>query len=162
MSRSTQYMKRLMVELKEIKKETNHLYSIHPGEDFLTWDFIIIGPPSTLYEGGLFTGKMIFTKDYPSKPPQVYFDNIMHPNIYENGKVCISILHEGTDTFGYEKDIERWLPTHGINTVMISIISMLSAPNFESPANIDASKLWRDHPNKYKNEIYKMVSLSQS
>ena len=52
---------------------------------------------------------MIFTKDYPSKPPQVYFDNIMHPNIYENGKVCISILHEGTDTFGYEKDIERWL-----------------------------------------------------
>ena len=92
MSRSTQYMKRLMVELKEIKKETNHLYSIHPGEDFLTWDFIIIGPPSTLYEGGLFTGKMIFTKDYPSKPPQVYFDNIMHPNIYENGKVCISIL----------------------------------------------------------------------
>ena len=105
---------------------------------------------------------MIFTKDYPSKPPQVYFDNIMHPNIYENGKVCISILHEGTDTFGYEKDIERWLPTHGINTVMISIISMLSAPNFESPANIDASKLWRDHPDKYKNEIYRMVSLSQS
>ena len=44
---------------------------------------------------------------------------------------------------------------------MISIISMLSAPNFESPANIDASKLWRDHPDKYKNEFIKWF-LSQA
>ena len=160
MSRAT-FMKRLMVELKEIKKETNHLYSIHPSDDFLTWYFIVIGPPDTLYEGGLFSGKMIFTKEYPSKPPQVYFDNIIHPNIYQNGKVCISILHEGTDTFGYEKDIERWLPTHGINTIMLSIISMLSAPNFESPANIDASKLWQDNPDEYKKEIYSIVALTQ-
>jgi ubiquitin-conjugating enzyme E2 G1 len=157
-----QCMKRLMIELKEIKKETNHLFSISPTDDFLTWEFIVIGPPDTLYEGGLFSGKMEFTKEYPNKAPVVYFNNIIHPNIYSDGKVCISILHEGTDTFGYEKDIERWLPTHGISTVMISIISMLSAPNFESPANIDASKLWKDHPEKYKREIYKMVALSQA
>ena len=86
----------------------------------------------------------------------------IHPNIYKNGLVCISILHEGTDIYGYEKDIERWLPTHGINTIMISIISMLSSPNFESPANIDASTLWKNNPDKYKQEIYKMVSLSQN
>ena len=155
------YMKRLMVELKEIKKETNHLYSISPSEDFLTWEFIVIGPPDTLYEGGIFPGKMIFTIEYPSKPPKVYFENIIHPNIYPTGEVCISI-YEGSDVYGYEKDIERWLPTHGINTIMISIISMLSAPNFESPANVDASKLWKDSPTKYKEEIYKRVSLSQS
>lgn len=155
-------MKRLMIELKEIRKETNHLFSIYPGDNFLTWNFIIIGPPDTLYEGGLFNGTIIFTKEYPNKPPEVIFNNIIHPNIYPNGKVCISILHEGTDNFGYEKDIERWLPTHGINTIMISIISMLSAPNFESPANVDASILWKDHPDKYKHEIYKIVSLSQS
>lgn len=158
----TPYMKRLMVELKEIKKDPNHLYSISPSDDFLTWEFIVIGPPDTLYEGGIYSGKMIFPKNYPSAPPEVYFNNIIHPNIYPTGKVCISILHEGRDLFGYEKDIERWLPTHGINTIMISIISMLSAPNFESPANIDASKLWKDNPDKYKKEIYRSVSLSQS
>jgi ubiquitin-conjugating enzyme E2 G1 len=156
------YMKRLMVELREIKKEPNHLYSIEPSEDFLTWNFIIIGPSETLYEYGIFSGYIKFTNEYPSKPPKVYFNNIIHPNIYTTGEVCISILHEGTDTFGYEKDIERWLPSHGINTIMISIISMLSAPNFESPANVDASKLWKEHPQKYKHEIYKMVSLSQA
>ena len=104
---------------------------------------------------------MIFPSVYPSKPPQVIFNNILHPNIYKNGQVCISILHEGSDQFGYEKDIERWSPTHGINTIMLSIISMLSAPNFESPANLDASVLWKDNPTEYKKKIYELVSLSQ-
>jgi ubiquitin-conjugating enzyme E2 G1 len=151
-----------MMELTQINKDTNHLYSISPTDNFLNWEFIVIGPPDTLYEGGIFTGRMIFTKEYPTKPPQVIFNNILHPNIYPDGKVCISILHEGTDIYGYEKDIERWLPSHGIDSVMMSIISMLSAPNFESPANVDASTLWKNSPEKYKKEIYKMVTLSQS
>ena len=154
--------KRLMMELKQINKDTNHLYSISPTDNFLNWEFIVIGPPDTLYEGGIFTGRMIFTKQYPTKPPRVFFNNILHPNIYIHGEVCISILHEGTDIYGYEKDIERWLPSHGIESVMMSIISMLSAPNFESPANIDASTLWKNSPEKYKTEIYKMVTLTQS
>lgn len=159
---SNTYAKRLMMELKQINKDTNHLYSISPTDNFLNWEFIVIGPPDTLYEGGIFTGRMIFTKEYPTKPPQVIFNNILHPNIYPDGKVCISILHEGTDIYGYEKDIERWLPSHGIDSVMMSIISMLSAPNFESPANVDASTLWKNSPEKYKKEIYKMVTLTQS
>ena len=159
---SNTYAKRLMMELKQINTDTNHLYSISPTDNFLNWEFIVIGPPDTLYEGGIFTGRMIFTKEYPTKPPQVIFNNILHPNIYPDGKVCISILHEGTDIYGYEKDIERWLPSHGIDSVMMSIISMLSAPNFESPANVVASTLWKNSPEKYKKEIYKMVTLTQS
>ena len=159
---SNSYMKRLMIEFKEIKKDPNHLYSISPSDDILNWNFIIIGPPDTLYEGGLFSGKIIFTKEYPNKPPHVYFNNIIHPNIFSDGRVCISILHEGSDVYGYESDIERWLPTHGINSIMISIISMLSAPNFESPANTSVSILCKDHPDKYKRKIYQLVSLSQS
>ena len=154
-------MKRLMTELKEINKDPNHLYSISPRENFLEWEFIIFGPPDTLYEGGIFPGEIIFPKDYPNKPPSVKFKNIIHPNIYSDGKVCISILHEGSDQYGYEKDIERWLPTHGVNTIMISIISMLSAPNFESPANVDVSVLCKDNYTEYKKKIYQLVALSQ-
>ena len=40
----------------------------------------------------------------------------------------------------------------------MSILSMLTAPNFESPANVDASKLWRDDFNKYKIHIYKTIA----
>jgi ubiquitin-conjugating enzyme E2 G1 len=58
------------------------------------------------------------------------------------GLVCISILHEpGDDKWGYEKASERWLPVHTVETIIISVISMLAEPNDESPANVDAGIL---------------------
>ena len=89
------------------------------------------------------------------------YNNLFHPNIYTNGNVCISILHEGIDEFGYESVSERWNPSQSVNSILISILSMLSAPNFESPANVDASKMWRDNFEDYKKIVYKMVSDSQ-
>lgn len=54
--------------------------------------------------------------------------------------MCISILHEpGEDKYGYEKPEERWLPIHTVETIMISVISMLADPNGDSPANVDAA-----------------------
>ena len=44
---------------------------------------------------------------------------------------------------------------------MMSIISMLSDPNFESPANISASVLWKNNPLEYKKMIYQLVAKSQ-
>lgn len=58
----------------------------------------------------------------------------------KNGDVCISILHEpGDDKYGYEKAAERWLPVHTVETILLSVISMLADPNYESPANVDAA-----------------------
>ena len=58
----------------------------------------------------------------------------------KTGDVCISILHEpGEDKWGYEKPEERWLPIHTVETILISVISMLADPNDESPANVDAA-----------------------
>jgi ubiquitin-protein ligase len=58
----------------------------------------------------------------------------------KTGDVCISILHEpGDDKWGYEKASERWLPVHTVETILISVISMLADPNDESPANVDAA-----------------------
>lgn len=60
--------------------------------------------------------------------------------VAKNGEVCISILHEpGEDKYGYEKPEERWLPIHTVETIMISVISMLADPNVDSPANVDAA-----------------------
>ena len=94
---------------------------------------------------------------YPHKPPSIIFNNIIHPNIYIDGKVCISILHEGVDESGYETASDRWNPSHNINTIMMSILSLLSCPNFDSPANIDAKKLWQNNKNEYKKIIYDMI-----
>jgi ubiquitin-conjugating enzyme E2 G1 len=59
---------------------------------------------------------------------------------WESGEVCISILHPpGEDAWGYEQASERWLPVHTVESILVSVISMLSSPNDESPANIDAA-----------------------
>lgn len=44
---------------------------------------------------------LVFPEDYPNNPPVMQFRTEMwHPNIYPDGKVCISILHPpGTDAF---------------------------------------------------------------
>nr|XP_015221836.1 PREDICTED: ubiquitin-conjugating enzyme E2 G1-like isoform X1 [Lepisosteus oculatus] len=84
-------------------------------------------------------------------------------DVAKNGDVCISILHEpGEDKFGYEKPEERWLPIHTVETIMISVISMLADPNGDSPANVDAAKEWREDPNgEFKRKVARCVRKSQ-
>lgn len=61
-------------------------------------------------------------------------------SVGRDGVVCISILHEpGDDKYGYETASERWLPVHTVETILVSVISMISDPNDESPANVDAA-----------------------
>ena len=61
--------------------------------------------------------------------------------VYPDGKVCISILHApGVDAMNaQETAMERWRPILGVEAVLVSVLSMLSDPNIESPANIDAA-----------------------
>lgn len=152
------YLKR---EYKNLLKNPDELFSICPTENFFTWDVKFFGPPDTIFYNGIFDGKIIFPQDFPNSPPEIKFTSEMfHPNIYTNGKVCISILHDGVDQWGYESIQERWNPTHSISSILISIISMLVEPNLDSPANVDASKLCKENPDEYKKIIYKIVSKS--
>ena len=82
--------------------------------------------------------------------------------VEKNGDVCISILHEpGDDKWGYEKACERWLPIHTVETIMISVISMLADPNDQSPANVDAAKEWRENFTDFKRKVARCVRKSQ-
>lgn len=154
-------LKRLHREYKALQEYSE--FSCSPcGDNFFEWDIIIFGPNDTIFEGGIYDAKMKFSPKYPIKAPEFYFTSkITHPNVYKDGKMCISILHEGKDEFGYESLSERWSPQQGISSVLLSIISVLGEPNFESPANVDASVLWQKDYEKMKKVVYKEVALSQ-
>ena len=59
---------------------------------------MITGPFETPYEGGLFHFFVRFPPNYPFSPPRVKFLTTgggtvrFNPNLYQNGKVCLSIL----------------------------------------------------------------------
>jgi ubiquitin-conjugating enzyme E2 R len=134
--------------------------------DLYEWVVAIYGPPSTVYEGGCFRAIIRFGGDYPFTPPTFRFlTRIWHPNIYENGEVCISILHPPSNTTqGGELPEERWNPAQNVRTVVMSIISMLNEPNTFSPANVDASIMYRDFKagksNRYSDFVARCVADS--
>lgn len=114
-------------------------------------------------EGGLFRARLSFPADYPFMPPTMKFETYMwHPNVYKDGRVCISILHPpGNDPAQYELASERWSPVHTVETILLSVISMLASPNDESAANLDAAKEWRDTPDVFKRKVRDAVRRAQ-
>ena len=151
-------LKRIQSEYKQYLNDINHNYTITITSNVYIWDVILFGPLNSIFECGIFNCKLIFTSEYPIKPPIFQFiTKLPHPNIYENGTMCISILHEGIDITEYEDIQERWTPTHSINSILISIISILLEPNLDSPANISIGKLWKNNYNEYKKIIYKII-----
>lgn len=62
----------------------------------MTWETGIPGKEGTDWAGGTYKVMLEFTDDYPSKPPNCKFvPPLFHPNVYPNGKICLSILNEG-------------------------------------------------------------------
>ncbi|KPM05159.1 ubiquitin-conjugating enzyme E2 R2-like protein [Sarcoptes scabiei] len=109
-------------------------------ENLFEWEVAIFGPPETLYQGGYF----------------------------KNGDLCISILHPPVeDPQSGELACERWNPTQNVRTILLSVISLLNEPNTSSPANVDASimyRKWRDTKGKdkeYETIIKKQVAASK-
>lgn len=124
------------------------------------WAVWIEGPKDTCYEGGVFQLQMKFPGDFPMSPPELKFiSDFWHPNVYKDtGIVCISILHPpGEDEMSGELPEERWLPTQSVTTIILSVISLLNAPNFSSPANVDASVEWRKNPEVYKQRCHRLI-----
>ena len=159
-------MKRLSVEFSNLLRQPTVGVVARPaGEDLLRWEFALCGPPSTDYEHGVFRGHLLFPGDYPLSPPRMVFDPpITHPNVYgageRRGEVCISILHAGRDATGYERVEERWSPVQSAHSVLLSVLSMLAEPNTESPANVDAAKLFSQRPAEFRAQVRREVARS--
>lgn len=166
-------LKRLRKELVEIKKEYSELFTIVP--DIIDTDLgykingIIFGHNEP-YKNGMFYFEMFFSHDYPTKPPVFTFtdkffnptDKIFHPNVHSDGKVCISILHEGEDATGYENIELRWSSVRPLYSIITSIHYVLHNPNDESPANIDAALMLRTNPKEYNRKIYQIVASTHN
>ena len=78
----------------------------------------LAGPESTLYAGEHFTLRFKFGPKYPFDSPEVTFvgEHIpVHPHIYSNGHICLSIL------------TDDWSPALSVQSVCLSIISMLAS-----------------------------------
>ncbi|GAB1599787.1 ubiquitin-conjugating enzyme E2 G2-like [Argonauta hians] len=157
-------LRRLMAEYRQLTLNPPEGIIAGPvsEENFFEWEALIMGPEGTCFEGGVFPARLMFPPDYPLSPPKMKFNSeIFHPNIYVDGRVCISILHApGDDPMGYETSAERWSPVQSVEKILLSVVSMLAEPNDESAANVDAAKTWREDRQRFNTIARKDVAKS--
>ncbi|KAE9531660.1 hypothetical protein AGLY_010866 [Aphis glycines] len=92
------------------------------GDNVFEWVSTILGPPGSVYEGGVFFLDIHFTPEYPFKPPKVTFrTRIYHCNINSQGVICLDILKD------------NWSPALTISKVLLSICSLLTDCNPADP-----------------------------
>lgn len=80
-------------------KSVQFLYLYMHVHNFFFQDLysvMIKGPKRTPYEDGLFFFDFQFPADYPKVPPLCHYisycSDRLNPNLYEGGKVCVSLL----------------------------------------------------------------------
>ena len=50
---------------------------------------------------------------------------------------------------------------HTVESILISVLSMISSPNDESPANLDAAKQLRENKDEFIKRVRRCVRRSQ-
>ena len=110
---------------------------------------LIIGPADTPYEFGFFEFSVKFPKAYPDAPPAVIATTTnggrcrFNPNIYAQGKVCLSIL----GTWRGERG-EQWSSAQGLESILISIQSLMSSNPYENEPGFENANSAEDKKNQ--------------
>ncbi len=156
--------KRLLKDVKTIMKNPltdNNIYYSHSETDLFKGYALIIGPEDTPYQDGFYFFEFTFTTDYPFSPPIVTYhtnDGItrFHPNLYRNGKVCLSILNTWRG--------EQWSSCQTISTILLTIITIFNNnPLINEPGYNEKNKWCEPYKNgvefmNYKTSILNIIN----
>ena len=144
-------LKRIMnIDMKRILSSdlnSNGIFIEFDEIDILKAKALIIGPKDTIYDNAYLFFTIEFPKNYPFSPPILTYKSQnkvrIHPNIYVNGKVCLSILGTWSGP--------SWTHTMDITTVLLTIQSLLdnnplaNEPGYEKIASGNNNLIYENY-----------------
>ncbi|XP_034940517.1 (E3-independent) E2 ubiquitin-conjugating enzyme UBE2O [Chelonus insularis] len=88
------------------------------------YSVMFCGPEKTPYEDGLFLFDFQLSADYPAAPPLCHYisycSDRLNPNLYEDGKVCVSLLGTWSG-----RGTEVWTSSSTLLQVIVSIQGLI-------------------------------------
>lgn len=146
---SSSTLKVIQRQLAQIRDDKSLEYlSIHFPfiDDISEWIVTVSGPPETGYEGGIFRTRILFTDDYPVKPPRVEFlTKIYHPSVGFDGSICLGLINQ-------------WQPGINVAQILLMIYVMLTDPLAEEALVSDILKLYQDNTALYTKKAQEWTS----
>ncbi|KAJ1923360.1 Ubiquitin-conjugating enzyme E2 C [Coemansia sp. RSA 455] len=136
--------KRLQSELMSLMMANLKGISAFPQSDnMLNWVGTLDGAPGTVYEGLTYKLALSFPSNYPFTAPTITFVTpCWHPNVDDRGNICLDILKE------------QWSAVYNVQTILLSLQTLLGDANPQSPLNGAAAQLW-DNQAEYKRVLLK-------
>ncbi|KAL7715655.1 Ubiquitin-conjugating enzyme E2 [Entamoeba marina] len=109
--------KRLQVEMKQnALNPDKYVFPRLDPENLLNCYYVILGPPDTPYDGGMYFGKISIPPDYPFRPPSI---EMYTPSgrFIPNKRICISISDFHPET---------WNPAYNIQSILVALLSFMT------------------------------------
>ena len=149
-----QNAERLLAEQQNLRKNRKYMFYAIPvstKKNNVTWECGFPGPDSDLFKGSYYTLELKFLPKYPLEPPRVKFKNpVYHPNVYQDGNVCLDIISS------------KWKPSMNVMSILSGLQHFLENPNIKSPANVDAGVLFRKNKLSYDKNVRENILMHHS
>ncbi|KAI1295898.1 Ubiquitin-conjugating enzyme E2 T [Mortierella claussenii] len=122
---------RMRKELKDLETSPPEGIICYPLDDNIVHlQAELAGPKDTPYAGGIFKLDIHIPERYPFEPPRCQFlTKIYHPNIDDEGRICLDILKSPPKG--------KWGPAISIPTLLTSLVVLLGDPNPDDPLIAD-------------------------
>lgn len=145
----------LVKEVQEMEQTLPPTCKIRFDNPHQLHDFrLYVTPDEGYWAGGKFCFHVFVTEEYNMAPPSVHCETkLWHPNISEDGAVCLSLLRQSSlDGLG-------WAPTRRLKDVIWGLNSLFTdLLNFDDPLNMEASELYAMDKEAFKIKVRQYVN----
>ena len=119
------------------------IYYLHDSDNIKKGYALIIGPQNTIYSHGMYFFEFDYPDNYPFSPPKLTYltngDGVrFNPNLYRNGKVCVSILNTWSGP--------QWSSCQTISSILLTLTTLFhNKPLLNEPGLTEACSSFKPY-----------------